>query len=141
MSTSRTKALFYMLVLFVAGGICGAMVMRHFFPPPQPQTLQLGRTNEIAGKIRTKLHDRLQLNADQMAKAEPLVQTASQKLEDAHLNCLIQIEAAIAQLHHDLRLSLTDAQISELAVMEKERADSLLQKYNFCPTMTNATGH
>ncbi len=139
---SNMKATVYMLALFCSGAVCGAVAMHHYQPvPPPPQTLRLGRVDEIYAKIVAKFQDRLQLNHDQLSKADPFIRVASQKLEDAHATCLKQIEAAIAQLHHDVRPLLNDDQVSKLAIMDKERADSLWQKYNFCAATTNGTGN
>jgi hypothetical protein len=141
---NRAKAIVYAAALFVVGGVCGVEVAPRLFPPPAPvvsQPLKLGRTNEIAQKIQAKLQQRLNLTTDQLAKAAPLIETASQKLEEAHLDCLNQIEAVVAELHKQLKPLLTEQQLSALKILEKERADTMAQNYNYPPAVTNLTGH
>ena len=140
----QARAIVYAAALFVVGGVCGVMMAPRLFPPPAPvtsQPLKLGRTNEIAQKIQAKLAQRLTLTPDQIAKAAPFIEAASQKLEAAHHNCLDQIEQAVRELHQELRPLLTEPQITELKAMEKERADAMAQNYNYHPAATNGTGN
>ena len=138
----QAKAIIYTVALFFIGGVCGVMVAPRLFPPPPPdQPLKVGRTNEITKKIELKLETRLNLTADQMAKAGPLIGATSEKLEEAHLHCLDQVEQAIRGLHESLRPMLTEQQISTLKVMDDERAADMKQKYNYPSTATNVSVH
>ncbi len=139
---AQVKAIVYAAALFVVGGVCGVMLAPRLFPPPPPdQPLKVGRTNEIAQRIQTKLEPRLNLTPDQMAKAGPLISATSLKLEEAHLHCLDQIEQAIHDLHQSLRPMLTEQQSSILKDLDQERAVSMKQKYNYPPAATNQTDH
>lgn len=141
------KAFVYTVALFLAGGVCGVMVAPRIFPPAQ--NLKVGRIDEIAAKIQTKLENGLRLTPDEVTKALPLIRDTSQKLEDAHFKCLTQIELDIRQLHQDLRPILTADQISALQDLDTQREKTMKQKYNFVfpprvlesPAMTNQPVH
>ena len=137
---ARFKAIVYTIALFAAGAICGAVIIRKASPPPAAQPLKLERVDEIAAKIREKLKTRLELTPAQLQRAEPLIRMASQKLEDAHRDCLSQVECAAEQLHKELCPILTDGQKSKLKEMDSERADSLKQKYGYVIDKTNLLG-
>jgi len=129
-TSSRTKAVLYMIVLFAAGTIFGAMTFRRT-PPPPPQPLKLGRASEISARIRDKLTAKLKLTPEQLTKADPLFQQAGQKIEDAHAQCLTKIDHALGDLHQSMLPFLTDSQIPCLRQIEAARADSMLQKYGY----------
>ena len=134
-TSSRTKALLYMLVLFLAGGVVGSVIQKHY-TPAAPQPLRLNRTAEIAGRIRDKLKARLNLTDDQLAKADPLIQQAAQKVEDSHSQCLTQIDCAVSSLHSAIIPFLTKDQLKLMQQLDSSRADSMLQKYGYHSTNT-----
>ncbi len=134
------KVLLYTGALFIAGAVCGAM-LRSRPAPVVDQPLKLGRTAEIADKIRTKLETRLQLTPEQKEKFEPLFVKTSVELESIHKDCLDRISAALNQLHAEMRPALTPEQIQLLTALEAERSEALQQKYNYCAGATNSTNH
>lgn len=134
------KVLLYTVALFIAGAVCGAMLI----PRPTPvvdQPLKLGRTTEIADKIRAKLNARLQLTPTQQEKFEPLFVKTSAELESIHKDCLERITAALEQLHTEMRPDLTPVQQESLTALEAERREQMLQKYNYCAGTTNSSAH
>jgi hypothetical protein len=134
------KVFLYTAALFIAGAVCGAMLISHRAPVAE-QPLKLGRTAEIADKIRTKLNARLQLTPAQQAKFEPLILKTSADLESIHKDCLDRITAALNLLHAEMAPDLTPGQQQSVKALEAERRDLMLQKYNYCPGATNSTAH
>lgn len=131
------KILVYTVALFIAGAVCGAMVMSHVTMAPADQPLKLGRTAEIAAKIQTKLGTRLTLTPEQQQKFGPLFTNTSAELESIHKDCLDRISAALDRLHRQMDPDLTAEQKQLLTGVETERRNTMLQKYNYCPGATN----
>jgi hypothetical protein len=136
---ATSKVLLYTAALFIAGAICGAATMYHLTPAAQP--LKLGRINEIAAKLRTRLDSRLQLTPEQQQKFEPLIMQTSSNLEAIHKDCLDRITAALDQLHCQMSPDLTPDQKLLLTGLETERRATMLQKYNYCAAETNSAAH
>jgi hypothetical protein len=136
---TRGKIIIYSLALFIAGGICGAMVMSRF--SNNQQTLIVNRAPEIAAKIRTRLTAKLALTPEQLDKIQPLIVKASEELEASHRDCLKRISLAIDQLHLDLASSLTPEQRPKLTELDAERRDSMWQKYHYRDDATNVLPH
>jgi hypothetical protein len=134
---SRGKAVAYAAALFLAGGICGAMIMARI--STAAQSLKVGRTDEIAVKIQEKLKTGLGLTPEQLAKFEPLIVKAAGELESSHSNCLDRISMALDTLHNQITPELTPEQKQKLESLEKERAAQMLLKYNYQLSGTNRT--
>jgi hypothetical protein len=134
------KIFLYTAALFIAGGVCGAMLMSRF-TPPAGQPLKLGRTDEIAAKIRVKLTARLALTPAQQQQFEPLFVKTGAELESIHKDCLDRIAASLNHLHDEMRPGLTADQLQSLTALETERSQVMGQKYNYCPAATNSASH
>jgi Spy/CpxP family protein refolding chaperone len=131
------KTLLYSAALFIAGGVCGAMLMSRLATAEQ-QPLKLGRTGEIAAKLRTRLDSRLQLTPAQQQQFDPLIVKTSEQLESIHKDCLDRISAALDDLHAQMSPGLTPEQRQSLTALEAERRQALWQKYNYPSTATNS---
>ncbi len=131
------KMFLYCAALFIAGGVCGAMLMSRMTPAEQ-QPLKLGRTGEIAAKMRTRLDSRLQLTPAQQQQFDPLIVKASEQLECIHKDCLDRIAAALDELHAQMGPGLTPEQHQLLTGLEAERRQALWQKYNYPSATTNS---
>jgi hypothetical protein len=136
---ARGRVVVYSLALFVAGGICGAMVTSRL--SANQQTLVVNRSPEIAAKIRAKLTAKLALTPEQLDKVRPLIEKASEELEASHRDCLKRISAAIDRLHLELGPLLTPEQQPKLTELDAERKDSMWQKYHYREDATNAVPH
>jgi Spy/CpxP family protein refolding chaperone len=132
------KMLLYSAALFIAGAVCGAMLMSRLAPAEQ-QPLKLGRTGEIAAKLRTRLDTKLQLTAAQQQQFDPLIEKTSGQLESIHKDCLDRISAALDELHVQMGPGLTPEQHQLLTGLEAERRQALWQNYNYPPATTNST--
>lgn len=128
--TARWKIIGYAAVLFLLGGVCGAVVAPKLLPPAQ-QTLKLGREQEIASLMRAKLKAKLNLDADQEQKIEPFIKAASESLETSHATCLKSVLAAINKMHVDIGSILRPDQIAKLKELDAERVESWRTKYNY----------
>jgi hypothetical protein len=133
------KMFLYSAALFIAGGVCGAILMSRLAPAQEQQPLKLGRTNEIAAKIRTRLDSRLLLTPAQQQQFDPLFVKTSEQLECIHKDCLDRISASLDDLHAQMSPGLTPEQRQLLTGLEAERRQALWQKYNYPPATTNST--
>jgi len=134
---ARGKIIAYMVALFVAGGICGAMVVARM--AANPQTLIVNRSPEIAVKIQKKLTARLALTPEQLAKIQPLIEKTSEELEASHRDCLKRISLAIDNLHVQLCPLLTPEQKPMLAALDEERREAMWEKFHYRADTTNTT--
>lgn len=135
-SPNRSKAIFYAIALLVLGGIIGAM-MRGAMPAAQ-QTLRVGRVDEIATAMRTRLYEKLALTEDQKQRIEPKIKAAAEEMEAAHLEALVEVNRVVDKLHAAIKPELIPEQLEKLRELEAERAERMKQKYNFPPGTTNA---
>jgi hypothetical protein len=131
----RCRMCGYMAALFIAGFITGASVM--FRTAPAPQTLKIGRTNEIAAAIREKLGP-LQLSAEQREKFDPMIKKTSEDLELFHLECLQRCSAAVDKLHDDMSRQLTPEQQEKMKLVDENRRAALRAKFNYPPEPVQA---
>lgn len=127
--TSCWKAIGYAILLFLTGGVCGALVAPKLMPAQQ--TLKLGREQEITALIRDKLKTKLNLTADQEQKIIPMIKQASESLEASHRGCLKSVLEALDKMHLDIQPLLTADQLPKLKELEKERSDTWRVKYNY----------
>jgi shikimate 5-dehydrogenase len=134
---AQGKVIAYMAALFVAGGICGAMVAARM--AANAQTLIVNRSPEIAAKIRKKLTARLALTPEQLLKIQPLIEKTSEELEASHRDCLKRISLAIDNLHTELDPVLTPEQKPMLAALDDERRELMWQKFHYRAETTNST--
>ena len=134
--TMRWKMFAYMAALFVAGAITGAAVMGRI--GAAPQTLKVGRTDEIATMIKQHLSV-LELTPDQRDKFDPLIKKASLDLEASHLECLQRSTAVVDALHSQIKMSLTPEQQAKMEQLEQERRAKLKLKYNYPPDGSRAS--
>ena len=136
-SSSSFKVIGYAVIIFLLGGVCGAMLGPKFLPTHQ--TLKLGREQEMAAMIRNRLKTKLNLTSDQEQKIEPMIKQVSSSLETSHRDCLKKILEALNNMHAGLAPLLTPEQTAQLKELEAERNKSWLDKYNYSPE--TAAGH
>jgi hypothetical protein len=134
---ARKKIIAYMLALFVAGGICGAMVASRM--AANAQTLIVNRAPEIAVKIQKKLTTRLALTPEQLSKIQPSIEQTSEELEASHRDCLKRISLAIDNLHTQLCPLLTPEQKPMLAALDEERRQAMWEKFHYRVDTINST--
>jgi dsDNA-binding SOS-regulon protein len=120
----------YALALFAAGAVTGAMVMR---PKVEPSPLKLNRSGEIAAKLRDRLNTRLHLTPEQSAKIGPIIVKTSNELEASHRDCLNRIMDILNQMHAQVSPDLTPEQKEALKLIEAERRETFLKKYEYSP--------
>jgi hypothetical protein len=136
---NRWRAIVYAAALVLFGGIIGAMLMSRV--DAKAQTLRLGRSAEIADRIRERLNEKLELTPEQKMRMEPMIKTTAEELEAAHTECLKQVSKSLESLHARIRPELIPEQQQKLVELESERGERMLEKYNFRLTTTNANAH
>lgn len=128
-SVTRLKAIIYALALVVLGGVIGYVWKSA--TPSTPQSLRVGRVEEIEVMMRERLYGKLGLTPVQQQKIEPLIKKAAEEMEASHLNCLKQINQTVNNLHAAIKAELTPEQQAKLAELDTERTARMLQKYNY----------
>jgi Spy/CpxP family protein refolding chaperone len=138
---NRFKAIFYALALLVFGGVIGVMIRSA--TSTNPQTLRIGRTDEIATVIRDRLNAKLDLTADQKQRIEPMIKKAAEEMEASHLDSLKRANKAVDDLHAQIRPELIPEQRQKLLESEAERSERMWEKYHYRPTVavTNLSQH
>jgi Spy/CpxP family protein refolding chaperone len=136
---ARLKVVAYVVALFLAGAIFGAMVMSKI--SAGSQTLTVNRSPEIAAKMQKKLSDRLALTGEQLQKIQPLIEKTAEELEASHRDCLKRISQAIDDLHSQLGPHLTPEQQPKLAALAAEKKELMWQKYHYRPEANVSGGH
>jgi hypothetical protein len=122
----------------VFGGIIGFMIKAAL--SPAPQSLRVGRADQIADVILQHLDEKLDLTREQKQRIEPMIKKAAQEMEASHLECLKRINKAIDDLHAQIKPELVKEQQEKLPELDSERTARMLQKYNF-QAATNASLH
>jgi hypothetical protein len=135
--SNRYKAILYALALLVFGGIIGAVVRSA--TSATPQSLRLGREDEIVNVIFNHLDSKLALTAQQKERIEPLVKKTAAELEASHFDCLKRVNLALDKLHEQIGPELLPEQREKLQELEAERTDRMWEKYRYHPGATNAT--
>ncbi|HWF19235.1 MAG TPA: hypothetical protein VG754_08205 [Verrucomicrobiae bacterium] len=131
----RWRMFAYMAALFIAGVISGAAVMSR---NPIPQTLKVGRLEEIASMIRQKLIINLELTPEQRDKFEPLIKKTAEEMEASHVDCLKRIDDAVNKMHAQILPDLTPEQREKMKQVEVERRELMRKKYNYPPDTAKA---
>lgn len=134
---NRWKVFAYMAALFVAGGICGAMVMNRM--STNSQTLTVNRAPEITAKIKEKLSTRLGLTSDQMTALKPVIDKTSEEMEASHRDCLKRISLALDNLHDQIGPVLTSDQKPLLDALRAEKKESMWKRYRYRDEAASST--
>jgi Spy/CpxP family protein refolding chaperone len=118
--TSKTKALVYLLAVFLAGaitgGVGGALFAHHCFRPPPPAR------RDLPGHIAADLKRDLSLTDDQVRQLLPLVQASARATVEGIIEGMHRTDRQIERL-------LTPEQVARLRERsgkhEQEMRDSL----------------
>lgn len=133
---SRLQAIVYAVALLVLGGVIGAMIKSSM--SPAPQSLMVGRADQIAVSISQHLDDKLTLTSEQKQRLQPMIRKAAEEMESAHLDCLKRVNKAADDLHAQIKPELAKEQVEKLPELEAERAKRMYEKYHY-QTVTNAS--
>lgn len=112
----KWKLIVGFIVVFLAGGMTGAFfstwhARRFFFEAHEP-----GMMNE---RMKNRLRDELNLNADQMNKVSPIVEKMSTQLDDIRKDTGKRVHQTFQAAHREIATFLTDEQKKKLEEMEK----------------------
>jgi hypothetical protein len=118
---SKWKVTLYLVGIFLAGGVSGWVVatksakQRAFTPP--------GR-DEIAASLRTCMHSKLNLTADQKKRAESIIERSSAELQSIHRQNIGLIRQALSNRNMQLSAVLSPEQQQLFDQIEKERKEA-----------------
>ena len=118
---SKWKLLLYLVVIFVAGGVTGAVVSarntrQKFFAPPKPA--------EITAHILKRLEKKLDLTPEQVTRIKPLILRSAQEFDALHAESLRRIGRVFEDLNQQIAVELTPEQRGRLERMDQERRES-----------------
>jgi len=138
-SSNRGLVLVYAAALVIFGGVIGYTIKSA--SAVNPQSLRLGREEEIAAMIMDRLDAKLALTPEQKTQISPLAKKTAQEMEASHLGCLKQVNLMLDKFHGDISPVLTAEQRNKLVDLESERADRMWEKYHYRAPATNAAAH
>ena len=104
------------LLVFIAGGITGAFVggsyaWHHFFELRHPE--------RIAGRMKERLRDELNLTPEQLAKISPIIDKTTAQLREIRRDTGRRVRETIADAHRQMAAQLTDEQRQKLKQIEE----------------------
>lgn len=119
---TRNKIILYLAVIFVAGGVTGAVISwgearQKMFGPPSPR--------EICAHFRDRLKSELDLTPEQVRQLPPLLEKRAKQMEEAHRQAVRQIEELVRASNVEIAdaLKLSPEQRAKLEEMEKKRRE------------------
>ena len=116
-STLKWKLVSGFLLVFVAGGMTGALVSavwaRKFSPPHH---------GLVAEHMRARLQRELRLSPDQVQKITPTIERSAAELERIRLASARRVRQTFDATHREISENLTDEQRQRLQRMRMRRA-------------------
>ncbi len=115
---TRPKAIFYLLAVFLAGGIAGGIAGYHWrqWRPPGPPDRQ-----KMLAHMESFLSRKLDLTRDQSAALRPALEQAATEFVGVSDEWHRRMDEVIRKLHARLNPFLTPAQRPKLEALERER--------------------
>ena len=105
------------LLVFVAGGIAGValggLYARHLF-------FEFHRPGLVGIRMKERLRAELSLTPEQVAKVSPIIDKASQQLQEVRHGTRKRVHEIMEETHREIAVNLTDEQRQKLEQM-KER--------------------
>ena len=120
-SLSKTKLILYLLAIFVAGGVTGAMVAlkadkQMMTEAPRPARLE-------TRYLRDRFQSKLGLTPEQSLMVEPILEKMSEDLKSIRQDATKRISAIMKTSYDQIAKQLTPEQRKKLEEMQKERHD------------------
>jgi len=127
MHLTKSKIIFYLAVIFVAGGVTGAVISlagakNRGMGPPNPE--------EMFTHIRRHLQSELDLTPEQVRRLKPLLEKRVQEMETIHSRTVQEIEALNRKSNQEMAvaLELTPSQKTKLEEMERKRQEFMRKR-------------
>jgi hypothetical protein len=119
---SKWKTIGYATAIFVAGGISGGALgvyetKSHLFAPPRQQDMAL--------RIRNRLRARLDLTPGQVAKIDPIVESAATELHAIRVETAQRINKIFDDSYAQVSSNLTPDQRAKFEEMQQERREMM----------------
>jgi Spy/CpxP family protein refolding chaperone len=117
---TRTKVIAYLAVIFVAGGVTGAVLVRNDRDHPSRPSPE-----KFCRKVRDRLQSELSLTPAQVAKLDPLLEKQARRMEEIRTQTVQQLNELIRTSNLEIAdvLNLSPEQRSKLDAMEKKRQE------------------
>jgi len=118
---SKTKLIFYLAAIFVAGGITGAAIAlktskQMLTEPPRPVRLE-------TRYLRERFQAKLALTPEQSKVIEPILEKMSEDLKSIRQDTTKRISAIMKTAYEQIGNELTPDQRKKLEEMQKDRHD------------------
>lgn len=123
--TKLTKPRFalYLALIFLAGGITGAVGWKSLTPAPSSLRHAVTKAptmQEVMNLRCRKLQTKLGLTAEQVEKINPILNRAAQEMDDAHRQTMSNVCDILKQSNAEIAEVLTPEQRAKLEEMEKD---------------------
>ena len=116
---SKPKLTLYLLAIFVAGGVTGALISNKLRKPDY----SVMPPAEIAQRIHARLHSKLHLTPEQFQVIDPVIEKESHEIAAAHRAVSDNILGIISNAHAEFIGTLTPEQKATLEKMDADRRE------------------
>lgn len=118
--SSRFKVLLGMVMIFLAGGMAGALVGARM---GKVAVEERSKIENLRSNIMNLLKDKLSLRPEQIEIIEPMVERAGRELEEVHRDGAKRVENVIRTYHEFIANELDADQLPILREMERRRRE------------------
>ncbi len=120
------RSWFYLMAIFLAGLVAGAVLSTAFIHRQMMQPLKL---DFIARQVEKELTDKLDLDAGQRERVGPLIARTMERINIIYLETLEKIDGAIHEAQKSLVADLRPDQVEKLSTVAKDRKE-FIRKHN-----------
>ncbi len=129
---TKPKIISYLALIFVAGGISGAVLGGGLAKQAKLQPPTMGN---VCDHLRRRLQSQLDLTPDQMKRIKPILQRTEREMEGAHRRTMEQIELIMEKSNAQIAKELTPAQQLKLGAMDNRRREVLQKCFKDRPSL------
>lgn len=119
---SKWKIIGYTAAIFVVGGISGGALGVY---ETKSQIFVPQRQRDVATRIRNHLQSRLGLSPDQMAKVDPIIDSAASEIRSIRMDAAQRVIKVFDASYAQISAILNPAQRIKLAEIQKERREMM----------------
>ncbi len=127
---TKRKVILYLAIIFVAGGISGAVIGWGSAREARSRPPTMGH---MCDHMRKRLQSHLNLSPDQLQKIEPILQKTAKQMEAIHRKTIDEIERLLQQSNAEIAKELNPDQIVKLEELDKERREYFSRRFKGGP--------
>jgi len=122
---TKSKAILYLVAIFIAGAACGGIVG---YVSGKQQAIYPARQKEMSDKLLQRLQTRLNLTPEQFALIKPIVEQNSAAMQSIHRESWQRVSDTFKRMNAKIAAHLTEEQQDKLEAMETERCANAQKK-------------